>query len=313
MNPLAPFFEHQGFAMLDGGLSTQLERVGADLEGELWTSRVLIERPDLVALAHRQFLEGGADVLATATYQASVEGFMRAGLSREQAEEQIREAVLIAIRVRDEFWMEPSNRAGRLRPLVAASLGPYGACQHDGSEYHGNYGLDKAALSDFHRPRLELLADCGADLFAFETFPSLLEAEAIFDLLPEFPGIRGWISFSCRDEVHVAHGESFAECAARAAENRQILAAGVNCTDPANLESLLASAVDSGIPLAAYPNSGEFWDADAQQWRGQACASMDVVGWHRQGARLIGGCCRTTAADISLMRAALEKQPDRAA
>ena len=68
MNPLAPFFEHQGFAMLDGGLSTQLERVGADLEGELWTSRVLIERPDLVALAHRQFLEGRADVLATATY-----------------------------------------------------------------------------------------------------------------------------------------------------------------------------------------------------------------------------------------------------
>ena len=313
MNPLAPFFEKQGFAMLDGGLSTQLERVGAELEGELWTSRVLIERPDLVALAHRQFLEGGADLLATATYQASVEGLMRAGLSQDKAGEQIREAVRIAVRVRDEFWMKPSNRAGRLRPLVAVSLGPYGACQHDGSEYHGNYGLDKASLIGFHRPRLELLADCGADLFAFETFPSLLEAEAIFDLLPEFPGIRGWISFSCRDPLHVAHGETFQECAARAAKNSQILAVGVNCTDPANLASLLASASGTGIPLAAYPNSGEYWDAKAQQWRGQAWASMDVAGWHRLGARLIGGCCRTTAADIRLMRTVLEQKPDRAA
>lgn len=299
--------------MLDGGLSTQLEQVGADLEGELWTSRVLIERPDLVALAHRQFLEGGADVLATATYQASTKGFMRAGLSRDESETQIRNAVQIAIRIRDEYWSETANRAGRIRPLVAASLGPYGACQHDGSEYHGNYGLDRKELIEFHRPRLELLADCGADLFAFETFPSLLEAEAIFDLLMEFPDIQAWISFSCRNDRHVAHGEPFAECAARAAESRQVLAAGVNCTDPENIPALLASTAGAGLPLAVYPNSGEYWDAEAQQWRGQACGSMDVVDWHRMGARLIGGCCRTTAADIRLMRTSLEKLPGRAA
>lgn len=313
MNPLEPFFEQQGFAMLDGGLSTQLEHVGADLSGELWTSRVLIERPDLVALAHRQFLEHGSDILATATYQASIEGFMRAGLAREKAADRIREAVRIAIRVRDEFWSEPANRVGRLRPLVAASLGPYGACQHDGSEYHGNYGLGKEALIEFHRPRLQLLQDCGADLFAFETFPSLLEAEAIFVLLQEFPRISGWISFSCRDDLHVAHGETFAECAARASACDQILAVGVNCTDPENVPSLLGSVSGTGKPLAAYPNSGEHWDAGAERWRGQACSSMDVAAWWRRGARLIGGCCRTTAEDISLMRHSLEESPGFAA
>ena len=291
--------------MLDGGLSTQWERIGADLSGELWTSRVLLDRPDLVETAHRQFLEGGADIIATATYQASVEGFVRAGLGADEAAKLIQEAVHIAIKARDRFWADPINREGRLHPLVAASLGPYGACLHDGSEYHGEYGLGKTELVDFHRPRIALIEDAGADLFAFETIPSMLEAMAILEVLDEFPAISAWISFSCRDELHVAHGESFADCAELVAGAGQILAVGVNCTAPENIPSLLQSAQGVRLPMAAYPNSGEYWDAGAQQWCGQACDSMAVGEWARLGARLIGGCCRTNANDIRGMRARL--------
>lgn len=305
MNPLKTFFETTGYAMLDGGLSTELEQLGANLDDELWTSRVLIDAPELIQEAHRRFLHGGADIIATATYQATVEGLVRAGLEPGQAEELMVAAVKLAVDVRDEFWSQPANRAGRLRPLVAVSLGPYGACLHDGSEYHGNYGLGKNELMDFHRPRIALLKDTGADLFAFETFPSLLEAESVVDLLEEFPDVQAWLSFSCRDELRVAHGETFAECAELASRSKQILSVGVNCTAPENIPLLLSSAQHTGIPLAAYPNSGEYWDATAQQWRGQACGSMDVGEWHRLGTRLIGGCCRTTSDDIRGMRARL--------
>jgi len=310
MNPLAPFVRQFGFAMLDGGLSTELERQGADLDDPLWTSRVLLDDPDRIRAMHRAFLASGADVIATVTYQASVDGFMRAGLDRDAARAIMRSAVEIAVDERERFWSDSANRAGRLRPLVALSLGPYGACLHDGSEYHGNYPAGGAGLRDFHRRRLEVLADTPADLVAFETIPSLEEAEALLDVLPRFPELQAWISFSARDGAHVAHGEPFAECAARVAKCPQVLAVGVNCTAPQNVAPLLATAAGVSIPLVAYPNSGEKWDARAQRWRGDACDAMDVVAWLRLGARLIGGCCRTGASDIAKMKTALRDAVD---
>lgn len=306
MNPLAPFLKNDGFVMLDGGLSTQLEQVGANMKGELWTSRVLLEQPELLHQVHRQFLESGADVIATATYQASVDGFERAGLTAEEGLSLMQKAVRIAVQERDDFWSEPGNREGRLRPLVAASLGPYGACLHDGSEYHGNYAIGVGELLEFHRARIGALADSGADLFAFETVPSMLEAKAVFQALSEFPDLFAWISFSCRDDRHVAHGELFSDCAELAAQQEQVVAVGVNCLPPENVSGLLQSVADQGLPLAVYPNSGEYWDAEAQQWRGQVCGDMDVAGWYRHGARLIGGCCRTLSKDIQQMRSSLK-------
>lgn len=311
MNPLAPFLERNGFVLLDGGLSTQLERHGAVLAGELWTTRVLLDAPGTLRAAHRDFLEAGADVIASATYQSSLPGLERCGLSATAAAETMRGAIRLAREERDAFWRVRGGE-GRLQPLVAASLGPYGACLHDGSEYHGHYGLGKQALVDFHRPRVALLADAGADLFAFETIPSLLEAEAILEVLEEFAGLTAWISFSCSDERHVAHGEPFADCATAVAESGQALAVGINCLAPEWVPGLLETGRGAGLPLAVYPNSGEHWDAGEQRWRGQACSDMDVGAWHAAGARLIGGCCRTDADDIRRMRERLESALERA-
>jgi homocysteine S-methyltransferase len=307
MNPLAPFLEKFGFAMLDGGISTELERHGADLDDPLWTSRVLLDAPGLIDAMHRAFLENGADVIATTTYQASIEGFEQTGLDASAARRIMREAVAMAVAARNAFWSIPANRHGRLRPLVAVSLGPYGACLHDGSEYHGDYAADTDTIRAFHRERIAVLADAGGDLFAFETIPSLAEAELLLDLLPEFPGVRAWLSFSCRDHGHVAHGEPFADCARRAAESTQVLAVGVNCTAPEHIAPLLRAAAGIDRPLVAYPNSGEEWDAEAQRWCGEACDRMDVAEWHRLGARLIGGCCRTVASDIARMKQSLRE------
>jgi homocysteine S-methyltransferase len=179
----------------------------------------------------------------------------------------------------------------------------------DGSEYRGHYALDDAALEDFHRPRLRVLAESAADVLACETLPCLREALILAKLLEEFPGISAWISFSCRDGLRNCEGEDIAACAAALDRFAQIAAVGVNCTRPEHVASLLRRmGRETGKPLIAYPNSGERYDAIARQWRGsghdRAFADLSAE-WFEAGARLIGGCCRTTPGDIEALRARL--------
>lgn len=159
MSPIQPFLAHQGFAMLDGALATELESRGADLNHDLWSARMLIEAPEMIHDVSHSYLLAGADIIATATYQASFEGFKKAGVDHDHARNLMHLSVDLAVLARENFWSITDNRRFRLRPLVAASIGPYGACLADGSEYHGNYGLNKQDLIDFHRPRLTELAD----------------------------------------------------------------------------------------------------------------------------------------------------------
>ncbi|MBC8099432.1 MAG: homocysteine S-methyltransferase, partial [Armatimonadetes bacterium] len=193
--------------------------------------------------------------------------------------------------------------------FVATSVGPYGAYLHDGSEYRGDYGVSLNDLMAFHRPRMAVLVAAGADMLACETIPCWLEAEAIARLLPEFPSISAWISFSARDGTHISHGERLANCAARLDAHPQIAAIGVNCTAPQYIPDLIRAAL-SGTqkPMIVYPNSGENYDATTKTWGGEA--SCDAFGaqaltWYNTGARVIGGCCRTTPEHIRAVAVAL--------
>lgn len=307
VNPLQPFLTRQGFAVLDGGLATELEKHGADLDDELWSARMLIDSPEMIRRVHADFLEAGADIIATATYQASFSGFKRAGYDYGHAERLMRLSVDLAVLARDGFWSNKSNRLHRIRPLVAASIGPFGASLHDGSEYHGNYGLSRQELVDFHHPRMEVLADTDVDLFAFETIPSLLEAEALLEVLKDFPEKCAWLSFSCKDGACVSHGEPFSSCAGVADGLEQIVAVGINCTAPKYIGDLLNSAQELNTPLVVYPNSGETWNSAGNEWSGQACERFPVADWYEGGARLLGGCCRTSLEAITQIRSELNR------
>lgn len=298
-SPLGPFLSKHGVVILDGALATELERRGADLRDPLWSAKVLLETPDLIREVHLDYFEAGADVATTASYQATIPGLMARGLDRKQAEKILRLSVTLARETRDAFWR---GQQDRLKPLVAASVGCYGAFLHDGSEYRGDYGLSVQQLIDWHRPRLEILADTDAELIACETVPSLLEGEALVKLLSEYPDTPAWLSFSCRDEHHLCHGESFVDAVQLANDAPNIVAIGVNCTSPRHVDGLLASVAGiASKPLLVYPNSGETWDARQHRWQGSSIErdwSVCVKRWHRAGARLIGGCCRTTPATI---------------
>jgi homocysteine S-methyltransferase len=299
--------DRQGFVILDGGLATELEKCGGDLDHFLWSAKLLAEAPELIARVHHDYLAAGADVIATATYQASFDGFERAGFDRRQAERLMRLSVELAVQARERFRSSAENPVDRMPPLIAASIGPYGACLHDGSEYHGNYDIGRQALRDFHRPRMDLLAATAVDLFAFETIPSREEAEVLVELMDDFPDKQAWLSFSCRDDKHISHGELFADCAALADATSQIVAVGINCTAPQHVSALLESAHRVRTPLVVYPNSGEHWVAQDNRWAGQECGVFAVSDWYARGARLIGGCCRTGPEDIRSIRAALSR------
>jgi homocysteine S-methyltransferase len=306
-DPIAQLLQRRPLVIVDGALATELERRGVDLRDELWSARALIEQPALIRSVHREYFEAGADVAITASYQASFEAFARRGIDAAAADQLFHDSVALATTARDEFWASEAHRAGRSRPLVAASIGPYGAMLADGSEYRGHYGLNDAALRAFHRPRLQVLANSGADLLACETIPSLREALVLADLVSQSPGTAAWISFSCQDAQRSCEGQPIAECVARLNAYPQILAIGVNCTRPQFVTPLLEVMRDhTDKPLLVYPNSGEHYDGISKRWLARgACAQFAGFAreWYAAGARLIGGCCRTTPADISGIRA----------
>lgn len=301
IDPIAPILRDHGVVVLDGALATELERRGAVLDDALWSAKVLLEAPELIEQVHYDYLVAGADLLTTSTYQATFEGLARRGIDEAEAADIFRRSVALAVSARDRFWARAENRRGRPRPLVAASIGPYGAFLADGSEYTGDYGVDRQALMRFHRPRLLLLADSEADLLALETIPSLEEAEALLAVVAEVGDQPAWIGFSCRDGSHVCHGEPFERCVARAAEAEQIVAVGLNCTPPRFVQELVErGAQTTGKPFVVYPNSGETWDAGRRRWLpAEGSESLTFESWIAAGARLVGGCCRTSPETIA--------------
>lgn len=285
--------------VLDGGLSTQLAVLGQDTSGLLWTGRTLLENPDAVTRAHADFVAAGADIVITASYQVSRWGFEQAGLAAEQADAALRSATRAARAATEQF---PDRRV-----LVAASVGPYGAILHDGSEYRGNYGRTHQQLVDFHRERLDVLVDSAPDLLAVETIPDAVEAQALVEVLADHPSMPAWVTFSAVDDEHVCAGQSIEEAVTVAASAPSVVAVGINCTDPRHVAALVGrirSACD--LPIVVYPNAGGAWDAADGQWHGGtsgdpalAFPEQVVQSWLDAGARAVGGCCGTDAVAIS--------------
>jgi len=296
-----------GPVVLDGGLSTALEERGADLSGSLWTARLLAEEPERIAEAHRAYFRAGARVATTASYQASVEGLVAAGYDAADARRLITSSVSLAREVRDEL---ADTRPGL---LVAASVGPYGAFLADGSEYRGRYGVPAARLREFHAPRLELLAAAGPDLLAVETIPDSDEAEVLVRLLEDL-GVPAWFSYSVRGATTNA-GQPLGEAYAVLAGSRSIIAAGVNCSEQADvLGAVRAAVAATGLPAVAYPNRGGSWDSDTKQWAYGDPLDLGLVEtWVAAGAGFVGGCCGTGPADIAALAEHVERlqRPER--
>lgn len=293
----------EGPVLLDGGLSNQLEAQGCDLSDALWSARLLADAPEQIEAAHLAYLRSGAQVLITASYQATFEGFGRHGIGPERTGALLARSVELARRAAGA-----ARRADPGREVwVAASVGPYGAMLADGSEYRGRYGLTVRELERFHRPRMAALAEAEPDVLGLETVPDVDEAEAVVRVAEE-TGLPVWLSYSVAGGRTRA-GQPLEEAFAVAAGREAVVAVGVNCCDPAEAEEAVRVAVAvTGKPAVVYPNSGEGWDAGGRGWTGRSTFDPGRVrAWTRAGARLVGGCCRVGPDRIKELAGLLER------
>jgi S-methylmethionine-dependent homocysteine/selenocysteine methylase len=299
-----------GPLVLDGGLSNQLAAAGHDLADGLWSARLLADAPEAVTAAHRAYVAAGAQVVISASYQASFEGFARRGIGRAEAARLLASSVALA----RAAGGSPGRRPGEGAPWVAASVGPYGAVlawghprpkAGGGSEYRGRYGLTVAELERFHRPRLEVLAAAGPDVLALETVPDALEAEALLRAVSGL-GVPAWLSYTVAGGRTRA-GQPLAQAFAPAAEVPEVVAVGVNCCAPGEVaEAVRVAAAVTGKPVVAYPNSGERWTAGGWQGAPEGPARF-APAWLAAGARLVGGCCRVGPEQIAELAAVVTK------
>ncbi|KAI4304046.1 hypothetical protein MLD38_039610 [Melastoma candidum] len=315
-----------GHAVIDGGFATELERHGANLNDPLWSAKCLLTSPQLVRKVHLDYLDAGANVILTASYQATIQGFLAKGYSNDEAESLLTKSVEIALEAK-EIYNEKCTKDSLdftenglivKRPvLIAASIGSYGAYLADGSEYSGIYGdeITLETLKDFHRRRVKVLAVSGAELLAFETIPNKIEAKAFAEILEEENiAIPSWFSFNSKDGINVVSGDSISECISIADSCNRVVAVGINCTPPRYIHGLVSDIRKvTSKPVLVYPNSGETYDAVQKEWvPSTGVADEDFISyighWRDAGASLFGGCCRTTPNTIRAISRALSSK-----
>jgi len=272
---------------LDGGLSTALENNGNKLTTSLWTGELIRTNPAQITKAHLDFINAGAQIIITSSYQLSYTGCGARGWSEDETDQ----ALIASTQLAKKAVTESSKDV-----KVAASVGPYGASLADGSEYKGNYGVSKAVIRDFHARRLEMLISTSPDYLALETMPDIFEVEILLDLLSDCP-IPYWVSYSCKAGKKTNAGQDFQSAVDLA---QSAMAVGINCTKPELITDLLMSA-KSNKPYVVYPNSGRVWDAQNKVWTGSAAVgfSNDLIRqWVEAGAEIVGGCCGIGATEI---------------
>ncbi len=277
--------------LLDGGLSNVLESQGCNLDHPLWTAEILLSDPEKVIAAHSEYLKAGSQILITSSYQATIPGLTAGGLSDKEAENVLIKSIELAREAVKRFTRDNPQKP---KALVAASIGPYGAYLADGSEYHGDYNIDRKKLRYFHERKIRLLDDSDADLLACETIPSLEETFVLAELLAQCRK-ESWVSFSCKDDHHLNDGSPITAAVEKLSSVEQVFAIGVNCTRPEYISGLISSmnSINHKKKVIIYPNTGEVYDATTKSWSGEkGIPSTHVKEWINLGADIIGGCCR---------------------
>ena len=218
----------QDIHVLDGGMASELEYLGAHIDGPLWSAHVLEDAPEKILAVHSAYIVAGAQCIETASYQVSRMGYIEYGLTAQRADVALLHSVSLARTAISAF---PGRQI-----LIAVSLGPYGAALHNDAEYHGNYGCTNEQLVAFHRERIEIVVGLkGQEVLAFETLPSLAEAHAIGDALSAWPDLPRLVQL---------HMPRRAACGARRTSPRLRIVCRDTASDDRHWHQLHAAHVD---------------------------------------------------------------------
>ncbi len=307
---LADLIRQTGSVVIDGAMSTALEKAGCDLNDKLWSARVLIEEPAKIRQVHVDYFEAGANVAITASYQATEAGFKGRGLDSKAAYDLIAQSVTLAKQARADFLSRHPEKDPKSL-LIAGAVGPYGAYLANGAEYTGDYHLSDDEYRAFHQLRLKALVEAGADFLGIETQARLDEVKVLLKMMEELDA-SAWVTFTLKDSGHIADGTPIEEAAEVCGKHPLVDAIGINCVKRevvAEALQRISSVTDK--PMIVYPNSGETYDPTTKTWHHPVSGpgwENFVSKWKSMGAVCLGGCCRTLPSDIvqiaNLMKAA---------
>eukprot|EP01038_Epipyxis_sp_PR26KG_P005628 gene5628-7772_t len=322
MTDICEALQTKGYLILDGALGSEVKyRNPSSMDPYLWSAGALIDDISTINGIHLDYIQQGADIITTSSYQISYESFQRfRGYSISQTNKYLLDSINVAhsAKTRACDLVEKSI-------FVASSIGCYGAHLADGSEYHGEYGKSLSYLMNWHEQKLNYVALQNPNIIACETIPCKMEAIALTKLIANSSSqFCSWISLACKSETLLNSGESI-EDTLRAIEddveyqlekengNFDKLMIGVNCTDPIYVEeiiNLMKENIKSTRVLVAYPNRGCVWNDESKSYVEESGFSDDQFAecakcWLDAGARIIGGCCCTTPLTISKVKSSL--------
>jgi 5-methyltetrahydrofolate--homocysteine methyltransferase len=302
--------------ILDGAMGTEIQRHkldegafrgerfaghGKDLKGN--NDLLVLTRPEVIRDVHRGFLEAGADIIETNTFNAN--GISQADYGLEAVVREMNEAAArLAREAADAFEQANPGRgifvAGGMGPTNrTASLSP------DVSD-PGHRGVTFAQLRDAYREQAEGLADGGVDLFLIETIFDTLNAKAAIFALEELFEARGrrWpvmLSVTITDASGRTLSGQTIEAFWNSVSHARPLSVGINCAlgakEMAPYIEELARIADTHIscyPNAGLPNAfGEYDDTPPHM--ASVLAEFAAAGW----LNIVGGCCGSTPAHIA--------------
>lgn len=274
--------------VLDGAMGSDLLRRGISTRLPLWSAQVLVDRPDVVRAIHEDYLCAGAEVITSNTFRTNPRTLENCGLGERQ-QELTTLAVCLA--------REAIQRAGAgERTLVAGSMAPVEDC------YRPDLVPPEADLEREHAQLAQSLATAGSDLILVETMNTLREARAALKAACA-TGLPAWVSFVVGQDLRLLSGEDLSR-AARTVADEGAMAVLVNCAAlPVVGQALKKLRASVDLPCGLYPNHGTVDPQDG--WKSNALDPdrfrEQVLGWFRDGARLVGGCCGTTPDHIRVI------------
>lgn len=293
--------------LLDAALGTELTRRGADTGPPLWSARALREAPGLVARVHEENAAAGADVLTAGTFRTHARNLRAAGVPGAEAAGLSRELARLAVALAREGGTKGRAESGRPDApfLVAGSLSPLEDC------WRPDLVPEAPGRLREHAAQAEALALAGCDLILVETMGTAREALDAVAAASE-SGLPVAASFTTDGDGHLLSGEPLVESARALLDlPRPPGAVGVNCVPARRLGGELArlAAALPGVPLVGYGNTGQSLD-DRDLFPSEpidpAEYALEASRWLTLGARLVGGCCGTTAAHTAALRPVLD-------
>jgi len=275
--------------LLDAAMGTELERSGVASGLPLWSARALLSAPAEVLAIHRENVEAGADVLTANTFRTN-----RRTLEKENLGERTVELTHRAV----DLAREAAGRARR-PVFVLGCLSPVEDC------YRPDLAPEPAALDSEHREQAHTLAAAGVDAILVETQNSIVELTAAVRAArgTGLPVIASVVT----DGAGLLLSREPLEAAVKALRGLGADAIGVNCVPARRVAAELRRVAENApnVPLAAYGNLGPPTDPDGLHFTDEVTPADYAAlakDWLALGARLIGGCCGTTAAHTAALR-----------